>query len=446
MKSIKYLLLASCLGSLHTSLTFGDYSPKDLKQMEKKVQAAVKKAIPATVSVHPLNFSGAGSGVVVSEDGYVLTAAHVVMNRNKASLVFPDGKRVDADVLSRNPERDIALLKITDPGSYPYVEIGKSTSLKVTDIVIALGHPGGYDIRRSAPIRIGRVYTAPNDGHIVTDCTLIGGDSGGPLIDLDGKVIGIHSSIGGSLSNNNHAPVHAATDHWDDMKAGKDVLPPRFARNRNGSPDQPVLGVVLDGRNDIGIPINRVVDGSPADKAGIKVGDIMIGFDGNEISTYDDFFNRLNNKKPGEDVRLKVLRGNKELQKTVSLGRRGDIYSDVEPPSRPRARRPQFERPRQPKAEPAPSPQPAFLGLYFEDDRERPTVAEIVKNSGAAKAGLKPGDIILHADHKHIEVINDLRAVMSSAKAGDTLALEIERQGKKRTIDVTLGVVPDSLR
>ena len=428
-----YKLALTLAFSLCSNLSFGAYSTKQLKKMESQVQAAVKRAIPATVSVHPLNFSGAGSGVIVSKDGYVLTAAHVVTGSKRADLVFPDGKQVEADVLSRNPRRDIALLKITEPGEYPYVEIGDSKTLQVTDILIALGHPGGYDIRRSAPIRIGRVYTPGHRGFIVTDCTLIGGDSGGPLISLDGKVVGIHSSIGGTLSNNNHAPVHAATDHWEKMKAGRDVGMPMTAQQTD--PNQPVLGIVLENTDGAGVPVTRIVENSPASKADIAVGDRIIEFDGKEVLAYTEFFDMLNDKRVGDKITLTLDRHGEEVETSVTLARRGDIYGQTLP------KRQMPEAP-----EPQPANGPAFLGIYFDEASSRPVIAETVADSGAHAAGLIAGDRILSANGKSIRNIGDLKAILGLAKIGDQLDLAVSRAGKKKVFTVTLGAYPDELR
>ncbi len=409
---------------------------QDMKAMEKKVQSAVKRAVPATVSVLAQNFAGSGSGVVVSEDGYVLTAAHVVGNASAMDLLFPDGSRKTAQVLSANFPRDIALMKINEEGVYPFVEIGDSKQLKITDIVIAMGHPGGFDARRSPPIRIGRVYMPGEKRFIITDCTLVGGDSGGPLFNLAGEVIGIHSSIGGSLASNNHAPTHAAKDHWEDMKAGRNLGNNPFA---TWDPDGPVIGVEL--RNEDGhVVATRVRPDSPADKAGLEDEDIILKINNRTVSEFEGFIRQINAKKPGQKVALKVRRGEETLDFSVRLGRRGDIFGNT-PPGRERQspgtpRRPEFE----------PSDKPGFLGALFIDEEGQVTVTEVIEGTAADQAGLKPGDKIWKVDGRLIGTVDDLRRSMDAHRAGDKVSVEYERDNKREEVDLVLGERPDAGR
>jgi len=197
------------------------YTVGQMKGMETKVKALVAKNMPAVVSLLGEKTSGAGSGVIVSADGLILTAGHVTRGNEEMVVVFPNGKQARCKVLGADYDRDVGLAKITTAGPYPFVELGDSDKLEATTIVIGLGHPGGYDIRRTPPVRIGRISLKNMGGFLVSDCTLISGDSGGPLFDLDGKVVGIHSSISESLSFNRDAPVNAAKAGWDKMLEGK---------------------------------------------------------------------------------------------------------------------------------------------------------------------------------------------------------------------------------
>ncbi len=193
----------------------------ELKVIETQVKQLVAKTTPAVVSLIGDNKPAAGSGVVVSEDGLILTAAHVTQGNMTMTVVFPDGTQRKCDVLGSNFTRDVGMARIQGAGKHPFVEMGDSEKLEPTTIVVALGHPGGYDSRRTPPVRIGRVSYKDLGGFLVSDCTLIGGDSGGPLFNLDGKVVGIHSSISESLSFNRSAPLSAVKADWERLLAGE---------------------------------------------------------------------------------------------------------------------------------------------------------------------------------------------------------------------------------
>jgi hypothetical protein len=178
----------------------------------------VAKVQPAVVgvSIGPAQ----GSGVIV-KGGRVLTAGHVSGQPGRTvTLHLADGRKLKGKTLGRNADIDSGLIEITDKGDWPGVEMGKSADLKKGQWVVAIGHPGGYRANRTPVVRLGRVLEV-NAGAIVTDCPLVGGDSGGPLFDLDGKIIGIHSRIGGPIMANLHVPVGTYVDTWDRLARGE---------------------------------------------------------------------------------------------------------------------------------------------------------------------------------------------------------------------------------
>src|SRR5262249_45555918 len=148
-----------------------------------------------------------GSGIIVTKDGFVLTAGHVSGEPGKtATVIFPDGKELKAKTLGKNGGIDSGMMKIATEGEYPFVEMGKSDPIKKGDWVLAIGHPGGFRTNRTPVVRVGRVLQATSL-FLRSDCTLVGGDSGGPLFDMRGQVVGIHSRIGdGSITANIHVP------------------------------------------------------------------------------------------------------------------------------------------------------------------------------------------------------------------------------------------------
>jgi serine protease Do len=189
--------------------------------LESRIEAVSQQVMPATVALISQKSGSSGSGVITTADGLILTAAHVVQGATELEVVFSDGKQVTGKVLGANFSKDIAMVQITTPGPWPCAEMGDSKSLTAGDWVLALGHSAGFDAARTPPVRFGRVISRGPGYFLTTDCTLIGGDSGGPLFDLDGKIIGINSSIGVSLTNNNHAGIDGFKQDWDRIKGGE---------------------------------------------------------------------------------------------------------------------------------------------------------------------------------------------------------------------------------
>jgi S1-C subfamily serine protease len=197
-------------------------SAESLHVTESQVTAAVARVLPCTVALVSTQTGATGSGVLVSEDGLILTAGHVTRaTGDELYAILPTGRRVRVQVLGANYGRDASMAKITDPGPFAFVDLGDSDSLEIDQWCLALGHAGGFQRDRSAPIRLGRVLGKNLVGYLATDCTLIGGDSGGPLFDLDGRLIGIHSNIGSSLSENHHVPIAVYRQDWDRLLAGE---------------------------------------------------------------------------------------------------------------------------------------------------------------------------------------------------------------------------------
>jgi len=193
-----------------------------LQAVEKQVQSVAEKAMPCTVALLHSQKEGlaSGSGSIISKDGIILTAAHVVGDATSVDVTFTDGRHVHAKVLGADYARDVALAKIVEPGDYPSIELGETRGMAVGTMVVALGHPGGFDLQRKPPVRFGRVMDFDREGYIRTDCTLVGGDSGGPLLNLQGKVIGVHSTVGVDMSMNNDSPVDAVRTDWDRLMKG----------------------------------------------------------------------------------------------------------------------------------------------------------------------------------------------------------------------------------
>jgi len=294
---------------------------KALQKLNDQIVALSKKAQPATVCLISKNGRGSGSGVVVNENGLILTAAHVTANMKEGIIViFPDGTRKEAKALGADYDRDAAMAQITEEGPYPFIEVGQSKNLKKNQWTIALGHSGGFDPMRKPPVRLGRVLA--NREFIVSDTAVIGGDSGGPLFDAKGKVIGIHSNIGMSLMENRHVPIEVFHQQWNDLKSGKESGR-RFnnAQQNNGpKPDQPVLGIQLadaEGK----VRIESVVPQSPAQKAGLQTGDLIHQINDTKTESSDALMKLIREMKVGDELTLHYHRGDESKSTKVKLVR-----------------------------------------------------------------------------------------------------------------------------
>jgi serine protease Do len=287
----------------------GPASVADLKSMERHVEALAARVSPAVVEVEV--GMGSGSGVVISADGLVLTAGHVCGRPNRyVRFTFPDGKMARGKTLGVNLESDTGLMRITDRGSWPHTAMGDLEEARIGDWVLALGHPGGFDVRRSLVVRLGRIIRFAPDA-LQTDCTISPGDSGGPLFDMHGRVIGIHSAISTSVAENFHVAVSEYYDGWDLLAKGA---------SGEGQAPPPRAYVGARGVNDAaGCRLTEVDENGPASRAGLKVGDVVLKVDGREIKASAAFRRWVAEAEPGETLNLEIKRGEEVLSLEVKL-------------------------------------------------------------------------------------------------------------------------------
>jgi serine protease Do len=194
---------------------------KDLYAIQHRLQELLPKAKKGLVAIEAND--GAGSGVIISPEGLILTAAHVIGKTGKKMKVrFANGKRASAISLGGSELSDAGMLKIIDEGPWPFVDMAKNQSSEIGDWCFGLGHPGGFDAKRGIVVRIGRII-GKKDETMQTDSRLLGGDSGGPLFDFQGKVIAIHSRISQKPDQNFHVPIESFQANWDFFK-NQDLL------------------------------------------------------------------------------------------------------------------------------------------------------------------------------------------------------------------------------
>lgn len=298
---------------------------EDLARLESKVADVSRKVTPATVALLSERTGSSGSGVIITADGLVLTAAHVVQGAAEILVVFPDGKQVPGKVLGANFSKDIAMVRIAGAGQWPFVEMGTSKDLEAGDWVVALGHSAGFEADRPPPVRFGRVISEGPGNFLTTDCTLIGGDSGGPLFDLSGRIVGIHSSIGKSLTNNNHAGIDGFREDWERIHAGE--VWGELSLNPFANPEMPVLGIGMAMARGIrGVIVESVVHGSPAAAAGVRTGDVISTLDGSAVRDGAELLQILAKRQAGDTVKLGLMRDRDRLDMNVTLKRRHELF------------------------------------------------------------------------------------------------------------------------
>jgi len=266
---------------------------------------------------------GSGTGFVIDERGTIVTNAHVVGESSEASVRFGDsGATVDAEVLGTDPSSDLAVLHV-DPssvGTLRPLEFADSDQVRVGDEVVAIGHPFGLDRTATAGIvsGLGREIQSPNgfsiDEVIQTDAAINPGNSGGPLVDGKGRVVGVNSQIatagggGGNVGVGFAVPANTVREVVPQLSSGQTI-------------ERPYLGVST-AAGAAGVEVKEVTSGGPAQRAGLRAGDVILSVDGQSVSEPDDVTGALDGSEPGDSVTVEVERGGDRQQFDVTLGTR----------------------------------------------------------------------------------------------------------------------------
>ena len=287
----------------------------DLLEIQRALVEHIGPAREATVSIR-LD-EGFGSGVIVSPGGLILSAAHVTGGVDKElTVILNDGTEHKAVSMGLQSETDAAMLRITEEGNYPHVEINRDNDYREGHWVFALGHSGGFDKERGPVLRLGRIVIDSRTT-LHSDCKVIGGDSGGPLFDMGGKLIGIHSRVSHSVEQNMHVPISQYLDHWEDLESGEFIGDGAFAK-------RPVKGSGFLGfaseETDEGLIVVNVLEDGPAAKAGIQAGDIVLELEGQEITDKEHLKSILAEMVSGGEVEIVILRDGVQKSVKVKLG------------------------------------------------------------------------------------------------------------------------------
>lgn len=283
----------------------------DLREMQAHIRGLVGHLAECTVSVQigPAQ----GSGVIVTSDGFVLTAAHVSGRPGRAvDIVLHDGRRVAGTTYGRDDTLDAGLIKLNSGTNWPHTEMAPADSISFGEWCVSTGHPAGYQEGRTPVVRLGRVIFATSRV-IQSDCELVGGDSGGPLFDMHGRVIGINSRIGDDTEANFHVPIGAYAKSWD-----------RLVRSESFHSHSGALLGVSGTPHASGLKITKVHPGEPAAEAGVLAGDILVTFGSRKITSMQQLIELVGTYPPRREVQLELLRDGKLLELDVRLGFRFD--------------------------------------------------------------------------------------------------------------------------
>ncbi len=391
-----------------------------------------------------------GSGFIISADGFVVTNNHVVAPNDRATLeeitvTMPDGTEYEAELVGADPASDLAVLKIKSNRPFPFVTFGDSSKSRVGEWVVAIGNPFGLGGTVTSGI-ISAVYRNTGQGgaydrYIQTDASINRGNSGGPLFDMRGNVIGINNAIfspsGGSVGIGFAIPAETASPIVQKLMQGQEI-------------ERGFLGVSLapvsdDIANSLGLPTKRgeivqsVQDDSSAAKAGLQPGDIITRINGQEVTSDQSVIYLIANIQPGQTVPLEVLRNGKTVATRATLAKRP---SEQELQEQAQTFDPESEEPMNPDemddviAESLGlqvvelTPQIA-RSLGAKEDTVGVVVGAVDPDSDAGQKGLRRGDIILSANYTATGNVEALRQQISAAKADgrESLLLRIQRRG-----------------
>jgi Do/DeqQ family serine protease len=378
----------------------------------------------------PQKVHAGGSGIIISQDGYILTNNHMVENAQEITVRLSTDDEYQAKVIGRDPITDVALIKV-DAKMKPeqVAKLGDSDKIKIGDWAIAIGSPFGLDWT----VTVGVVSAKGRGGldiagggpaiqdFIQTDASINFGNSGGPLVSIQGEVIGMNTAINAQGQGIGFAiPINMVKEVSDQLKEhGKvshgylGLYPVELSSSKKEA-----LGLNVDTK---GIFVDQVEDRTPADDAGIKAGDVVIKFNGQQITNVTQFRNLVAAKQAGDKVKLTIIRDNQEKEITVTLGDRAEytLTPSQEIPSK------------------------AWLGLHVESvkspqarqwnisETEGVLVVEVDKKSPAEDI-LQPGDVIIEIDKRPVKDIKDFNKIADELKERkQSILFRISRDGRK---------------
>ncbi len=367
----------------------------------------------------PRTVSSLGSGFVIDPDGIVVTNNHVIEGADEIILNFVDGSSLPAELIGTDPKTDIAVLKVTPPAPLAFVPFGDSRSARVGDWVLAIGNPFGLGGSVSAGIISARnrdISSGPYDDFIQTDAAINRGNSGGPLFNMDGEVIGVNTAIispsGGSIGIGFSVPSALVKTVVNQLR--------EFGRTRRGWLGVRIQSVTDELAEGLGLEepsgalVSEVTSGGPAADGGVEAGDVILKFDGKDVKEMRDLPRMVAETDVGKDVRVVVWRKGKTQTVKVVLGllEEGEATApaEVDKPAAPETAESALQMKLQPLTE-------ATRGEYgIAADVKGVVVTEVAANSPAAEKGIRPGDVIVEVAQEAVATPADVRGAVAKAK------------------------------
>ena len=368
----------------------------------------------------PQRQMGLGSGFIIDRNGTILTNYHVVDGAQKISVTLSDGKSYDAKVLGKDQKTDIAVLKIDADHDLPVATLGDSDRLEVGEWVMAIGNPFGLDHTVTSGIVSAKgrqIGAGPYDNFIQTDASINPGNSGGPLINLRGEVVGINTAIfsqsGGNIGIGFAIPTNSIKELLPQLESKGKVV-----RGYLGTTVQRITPEIADSlglKQPHGALVADVMRGSPAERAGIKTGDIITGFNSKEVKDSNELPSLVARVAPGTTASIKVLRDGKEITLPITVGEmqdnevaakageQGDLGLAVQPVT------PEITQ---------------NLGL---DRAQGLVITEVKPGSAADDAGLRQGDLITEVNRQPVNNLSDYNREMARSKKGQSVLLLVRR-------------------
>lgn len=379
--------------------------------------------------------SALGSGFIISADGYIVTNNHVVDGADKVTVKLNGDKSagLPAKIVGTDEETDLALLKVESSEKLPVLKFGNSDAMEVGDWVVAIGNPFGLSNTVTAGILSAKgrdIHSGPFDNFLQTDASINPGNSGGPLINMEGEVIGINTAISANGQGIGFAiPSNLASKVINDLREGKKV-----SRGWLGVTIQDLdenMAKALGLKKVGGALIGSVLPDEPADKAGLRAGDVIIRVGDHDIDSASALTRSVANLKPDTKVDVVALRDGKEVKVTVKLGERAS-HSTVAKDSG------QSEG-----TELGVNVQPLTpddaRALQLSGDVKGLLVVDVKNGSAAAEGGLRPGDVILSANLKPVTRVDELSSIVrKEGKERGAVMLQINRRGDSFFVTVTL--------
>ena len=371
---------------------------------------------------------GAGSGVIISRDGYILTNNHVVDGAQEVMVTLDSGREIEAEIVGLDPKTDLAVLRIQGEDDLPGAAMGDSDRLRVGDYVMAIGNPFGLGHTVTSGIVSAKdrvIGAGPYDDFIQTDASINPGNSGGPLFNMQGEVVGINTAIVAQGQGIGFAiPINTARALIPQLVEHGEVT-----RGYMGVHIQPItedLARAMDLDDRKGALVAEVIPGSPAEEAGVKRGDVIVSFDGKSVDESHDLPAMVAATPVGEKASLTLLRDGRERELTLEVGRLETESAKVKTPSAEDAEGRWGLR--------LQDLTPQIAQRLGVDADQGAVVTDVEPGSPAERASLRRGDVILEVDRKPVASAQDVKQAVGDK---DSVLLLVQQKEIKRFVAMT---------